>query len=445
MNTMCLKAAQGIGTKLPQSTPPRMVKVRQRFATPTVDDVPQTIVNQLDKLCLPGSIAGARIAIAVGSRGITNIKEIVCTMVEWLKTKGAHPFIVPAMGSHGGATAEGQAQVLAEYGITESGVGVPIVSSMDVVQVGAMGSVPVFLDKNAHEADGIVLINRIKPHTQFRSDIESGLMKLIAIGLGKDRMAGIIHSHGMRGMIELIPCAARVVLSKEKILFGLAIVENAYKQTAALRILRPTEIESEEKILLRQAKELMPTLPADHLDLLVLDEMGKEISGPGMDSSIHGRIMLHGYPDPEKPDINLLAVLDLTEATQGNAMGLGVADLTTERLVKKINWYKTYINTIIGGFPVQGKVPMFFPTDKELLQAAAQLIGAVPFHQARVIRAKNTLKVSELLVSEALLPEVCDLDYVEVLGSPEDWQFDEQSLLRPFPNFALSASSGSPE
>jgi hypothetical protein len=417
-----------------------MVRVRQNFVAPTVDNVSRTVVSQLDKLGLRSGLAGARIAVAVGSRGISNLQEIVRTTVEWLKAKGAAPFIVPAMGSHGGATAEGQAQILADYGITAEGVGVPIVSAMDVAEVGAMGSIPVFMDKNAHAADGIVLINRIKPHTQFRGDIESGLLKLIVIGLGKDRMASVIHSYAIRGMVELIPAAARVVLSKGKILFGVAIVENAYKQTADIRALGPEEMEREEKVLLRKAKELMPSLPAERLDLLVLDEMGKEISGPGMDSSVHGRIMLHGYPDPETPDINILAVLDLTEATKGNAMGLGVADLTTERLVKKIDWQATYVNTIVGGFPVQGKVPMFFATDRELLQAAAQLIGVVPFHEARVIRARNTLKMAELLVSESLLDEVRMLDRVEIIGTPEDWQFDERDWLRPFPVFAGAAS-----
>lgn len=426
--------------KLPAVRSPRMVRVRQNFSAPTVDNIPRAVVSQLDRLGPQSRLAGARIAVAVGSRGITNLQQIVRTTVEWLKARGAASFIVPAMGSHGGATAEGQAQILAEYGITGDGVGVPVISSMDVVEVGATGSIPVFMDKNAHEADGIVLINRIKPHTQFRSDIESGLLKLIVIGLGKDRMASIIHSHAIRGMVELIPDAARVVLSKGRILFGLAIVENAYKQTADIRALGPEEMEREEKVLLRKAKGLMPSLPVERLDLLVLDEMGKEISGPGMDSSIHGRIMLHGYPDPEKPDINILAVLDLTAATKGNAMGVGVADLTTERLVKKIDWQTTYVNTIVGGFPVQGKIPMFFATDRELLQAAAQLIGAVPFHEARVIRAKNTLKIAELLVSESLLDEVRRLDRIEVIGSPEDWQFDEQSLLRPFPVFASAVS-----
>ncbi len=411
---------------------PSMIKIRQYFDAPVVNNVPQEIVSQLNNLGLKQHFYGARIAVAVGSRGITNIENIVRITIKWLKEHGANPFIVPAMGSHGGATALGQAKILAEYGITEARIGAPVISSMEVVQVGTMrSSIPVFLDKNAYESDGIVLINRIKPHTQFKSEIESGLMKLIAIGLGKDSGASTIHSYGTPGMIELLPEAARVVLSKGKILFGLAIVENAYKQTADIRALRPENLEQEEKLLLIKAKQLMPSLPVDYVDLLLLDEMGKEIAGPGMDSSITGRIMERRVPDPEKPDIKILAVLDLTEASNGNAIGLGVADLTTERLVKKVDRQTTYINTIIGGFPIQGKIPIYFPTDKELLQAAAQLIGALPFDQARIIRAKNTLKVAELQISEPLLNEVRQLERVEILSDPEEIQFEGNGLLRP--------------
>jgi hypothetical protein len=418
--------------KAPDSRLPRMIRIKQSFDAPILANVSRTVRAQLAQSGLPLRLDGLRIAVGVGSRGITNLQDIVITTVQWLKERGAAPFIVPAMGSHGGATAEGQAQVLAEFGITESCVGAPIVSSMDVVQLGAISSsIPVVMDKHAYEADGIVLINRIKSHTQFRSDIESGLLKLMVIGLGKDRMASIIHAHGIQGLVELLPQAARVVLAQGKILTGLAIVENAYKQTAEIRAIRPEAMEREEKELLTRAKELMPSLPVDQLDLLVLDEMGKEISGPGMDSSITGRIMAHRVPDPEKPDIKILAVLDLTAKSMGNAVGLGVADLTTERLVKKMNRQTTYVNTIVGGFPVQGKIPMFFATDRELLQAAAQLIGAVPFHQARVIRAKNTLMMTELLVSEALVQEVCRLDRVEVVGDPGEWEFDEHGWLRP--------------
>ena len=373
-----------------------------------------------------------RIAVAVGSRGITSLLEIVTTTIQWLKARGASPFIIPAMGSHGGATAEGQSQVLGEYGITESRVGVPVLSSMDVVQIGTTPSfLPVYLDKHAHAADGIVLVNRIKSHTQFRSHIESGLLKLMVIGLGKDRMASLIHSYGIPGLVDLLPQAARVVLANAKVLVGVAIVENAYKQTAEIRALKPETMELEEKALLVKAKQLMPSLPVEKLDLLVLDEMGKEISGPGMDSSITGRIMAHGIPDPESPDTKILAVLDLTEKTQGNAVGLGVADLTTERLVRKVNRQSTYVNTIVGGFPEQGKIPMFFATDRELLQAAARLIGSVPFHEARVIRAKNTLIMNELLISERLVQEVQNLDRVEIIGDPGEWEFDEHGLLRP--------------
>lgn len=421
-----------LGWNVPGSQLPRMVRIKQNFAAPILANVPQTVRDQLDQSGLPLRLDGRRIAVAVGSRGITHLRDIVGATIQWLKGRGAAPFIVPSMGSHGGATAEGQAQVLAELGITESCVGAPIVSSMDVVQIGAISSsIPVVIDKHAYEADGIVLINRIKSHTQFRSDIESGLLKHMVIGLGKDRMASIIHAYGIPGLVELLPQAARVVLAKAKILASLAVVENAYKQTAEIRALRPEAMECEEKVLLAWAKELMPSLPVDQLDLLVLDEMGKEISGPGMDSSITGRIMAHRIPDPEKPDIKILAVLDLTAKSMGNAVGLGVADLTTERLVKKMNRQATYVNTIVGGFPVQGKIPMFFATDRELMQAAAQLIGAVPLHQARVIRAKNTLMMTELLVSEALVPEVRRLPRIEVISDPGEWEFDAHGLLRP--------------
>lgn len=417
----------------PEVQYPRMIRVKQNFYAPVIADVSQAVVTQLDQVGLPSCFNGARIAVAVGSRGITNLEDIVRVTIEWLKLRGASPFIVPAMGSHGGGSASGQEKILAEYGITEARVGAPIVSSMDVVQVGTMrSSIPVYMDRNAYEADGVLLINRVKPHTQFKSGIESGLMKLIAIGLGKDRGASTIHSYGTPGMIELLPEAARVVLSKVKIIAGLALVENAYKQIADVRALRSKDIEQEEKLLLLKAKKLMPSLPVDSVDFLLLDEMGKEISGPGMDSSVTGRIMERDVPDPVKPDIKILAVLDITAASKGNAIGLGIADLTTERLVKKVNRQATYLNTIIGGFSVQGKIPMYFATDRELLQAAAQLIGAIPFHEARIIRAKNTLKMSELLISESLLADVQTLEGVEILGDEDGFQFDNGGLLQPF-------------
>ena len=417
----------------PEVQYPRMIRVKQNFYAPVIANVSQAVVTQLDQVGLPSCFNGARIAVAVGSRGITNLEDIVRVTIEWLKLRGASPFIVPAMGSHGGGSASGQEKILAEYGITEARVGAPIVSSMDVVQVGTMrSSIPVYMDRNAYEADGVLLINRVKPHTQFKSGIESGLMKLIAIGLGKDRGASTIHSYGTPGMIELLPEAARVVLSKVKIIAGLALVENAYKQIADVRALRSKDIEQEEKLLLLKAKKLMPSLPVDSVDFLLLDEMGKEISGPGMDSSATGRIMERDVPDPVKPDIKILAVLDITAASKGNAIGLGIADLTTERLVKKVNRQATYLNTIIGGFSVQGKIPMYFATDRELLQAAAQLIGAIPFHEARIIRAKNTLKMSELLISESLLADVQTLEGVEILGDEDGFQFDNGGLLQPF-------------
>jgi hypothetical protein len=368
---------------------------------------------------------------------------ILATTIEWLKKQGAVPFIVPAMGSHGGATAAGQAQMLAELGITEFRVGAPVVSSAEVIEIGSLGpSIPVFVDKQAYEAEGIVVINRVKPHTQFRSDIESGLLKMLAIGLGKERSASTIHAHGISGLKELIPKAARLILSMGKVVAGLAIVENAYGRTAEIRALSPSEMEAEEKKLLSKAKELMPTLPVERLDLLILDEIGKDVSGPGMDSSVTGRIMAHGIPDPTTPDIQLVAALDLTAASAGNAVGIGLADLTTARLVSKIDIKATYINSILGGFPEQGKIPMFFNTDRELLEAAAQLLGATPIDEARIIRAKNTLVLNELLVSESLLDELRPLKQVEIQSHPEDIRFDSNGLLLPFLSSSAKAASG---
>jgi hypothetical protein len=421
-----------------------MFRIRQNFNPTRVANVPQRVLQQLDQCSLPQSLAGRRIAVAVGSRGITDIVSILTVTVEWLKKHGAVPFIVPAMGSHGGATAAGQAQVLAELGITEFRVGVPIVSSAELIEIGSLGpSIPVFIDKQAHEADGILVVNRVKPHTQFRSDIESGLLKLLAIGLGKERSASTVHAHGVSGLKELIPKAAQLIISTGKVLAGLAVVENAYGQTAELRALVPSEMELEEKKLLRKAKELMPSLPVERLDFLILDEIGKDISGPGMDSSVTGRIMAHGVPDPDKPDIKIIAALDLTAASAGNAVGIGLADLTTARLVSKIDMKATYINSILGGFPEQGKIPMFFQTDRELLDAAAQLIGATPFDQARIIRAKNTLLLDELLVSEFLLDEVRQIQQVQIQPEPEDILFDSDGLLMPF-LFSSAKASSSP-
>jgi hypothetical protein len=339
------------------------------------------------------------------------------------------------MGSHGGATAEGQAAVLTGYGITRESVGAPVVSDMETVRIGESAcGVPVYCDANAWKADYIVPLNRVKPHTQFRAPIESGLLKMLVIGFGKHKGAAVIHGHGVRGLVELIPACADVYLRSGKVLFGVAVVEDGRHRTASVRALAPDNIQEEEAALLRQARGLLPRLPAEEIDLLILDRMGKDISGPGMDSAVTGRIMANGTPDPPSPRTTLLAVLDLTPASHGNAVGVGLADFISRRLADKIDLQATYMNSIIGGFPVQGKIPMIMRDDREMLRAAAVILGATPLADCRLIHAPSTLDMETLLVSEALLPSLKDMPGIELLRSPVPMVFDAQDNLIPVEN-----------
>ena len=411
---------------------PLMIPVRQKFALPEIADPARVIREELTALGLPEDLKRMRIALAVGSRGIADLFLLVSETVNFLRARGASLFIVPAMGSHGGATAEGQADVLAGYGITEQALGVPVLSSMRVAVIGQTPQgLPVYCDAAAWDADAIVLVNRIKPHTQFRAPIESGLLKMLAVGLGKDKGAAVIHGHGIAGLTDLIPAFADVFLRSGKILFGIGVVENARHKTARIRALPPAAMPDEEALLLREARALMPSLPVESLDLLILDRIGKSISGPGMDSSVTGRIMANGVPDPPRPRIGLVAALDLTDDSHGNAVGVGLADLISQRLADKIDLRATYINAIVGGFPVQGKLPMIMPNDRALLHAAAVLTGATPLNRAEIIHADSTLNLENILISEALLARIAGMDGIEVTGQAVPPIFDEHDNLIP--------------
>jgi hypothetical protein len=408
---------------------PRMVPARQKFPLPEIADPAGCLRQRLAALGLPEDMKQKRVAVAVGSRGIADLFLLVRELVHFLLSKGASPFIVPAMGSHGGATAEGQAEILASYGLTAQALGVPLVSSMHLTVIGHARGLPVYCDAAAWDADAIVPVNRIKPHTQFRAPNESGLLKMLAIGLGKDKGAALIHGHGIPGLVDLIPAFAELFLHSGKILFGVGVVENARHRAARIEVLLPASMAAEEARLLREARELLPRLPVPCLDLLILDRIGKDISGPGMDSSVTGRIMANGIPDPQSPRIGLLAALDLTEDSHGNAVGVGLADFISQRLANKIDLRATYINAIVGGFPVQGKLPMVMPSDRELLNAAAVLTGATPLHQAEIIHADSTLNLEKILISEALLQR--DMDGIEITGQAAPPQFDENNNLIP--------------
>jgi hypothetical protein len=337
------------------------------------------------------------------------------------------------MGSHGGGTAEGQLEILESLNITEESVGAPIVSSMEVVEIGRSSyGFPILVDKHAAEADGIIVVNRIKPHTEFEGPIESGLMKMMAIGMGKHKGCFEVHKQTVHyGYRDVIPEIGGVILDKLPILFGLAIVENVYDETALIQAVPPSQFLSEEKNLLARAKGLMARLPFDQTDVLIVDEMGKNISGAGMDTNVIGRIMFIGEKEPENPRITRIVVLDLTEASHGNAVGIGLADYTTQRLVGKIDHGAVATNAITAMTPEKGRIPLAMKTDKEAVEAALTTIGAVDPEAARVVHIKNTLEIAELDISEALLEEIKgreDLKLMEELGP---LSFDDERNLAP--------------
>jgi len=413
---------------------PEMYHVRQIFKAPKVDDIEEALSRELDSIQIRSRMrAGARIAITAGSRGVANIDRILRQVVRLLKEYGADPFLIPAMGSHGGGTAEGQMEVLRSLNITEDSIGAPIVSSMDVVEIGRSSfGFPVLVDKHAAEADGIVVVNRIKPHTDFEGPIESGLMKMMAIGMGKQKGCFEVHKQTVQfGYRQVIPEIGGVILEKLPVLFGVGIVENTYDETALIRAIPRSRFLEEEKKLLAEAKKLMARLPFDELDILIVDEMGKNISGTGMDTNVIGRIMFVGEKEPERPRITRIVVLALTEQSHGNAIGVGLADYTTKRLVEKIDHAVMATNAITAMSPEKGRFPIALETDREAVEAALTTIGAVEPEKARVVHIKNTLQIGELDVSEALLREVegrKDLVVVDKLGP---MSFDGEGNLRP--------------
>lgn len=399
---------------------PKMIKIRQSFNSEHIHGFESAVENQIVSSGIQIK-KGSSVAIAVGSRGISNINRIVKTVVSCVKESGAFPFIVPAMGSHGGATAEGQKKVLEGYGITEQYIGAPIKSSMEVVEL-PRGDLKhrVYMDKNAYEADATIIINRIKPHTDFHGKHESGLMKMCAIGLGKHKQALEIHKYGARGLKEMIVPTARQVLKYGNIIMGIGIVENAYDQVKIIKVLKPSEIEDEEMKLLNIARESMPCLPTDKIDVLIIDEIGKDISGTGADTNIIGRIRIRGENEPQKPDITNIVMTDLTEESHGNGLGVGLADFITKRLFEKIDLKVTYENVLTSNFLQRGNIPIIADTDKQAVEYALRTCGPIEPEKARVIRIKNTLKLDEIYVSESVLDEIKHNSNIRILGEFRD-------------------------
>lgn len=408
---------------------PKMVKVRQSFEDTKVDDVEAALDEEFAQAHIRDMVKpGMEVAVAVGSRGVDQIVEVTRKTVAFLKEMGAKPFIVPSMGSHGGATAEGQTGVLAHLGVTEESVGAEIRSSMEVIEIGKLeNGLPVYIDKFASEADGIVVINRVKPHTAFRGTVESGIMKMMTIGLGKQKGAEACHQLGFEHMGKHIILMADLMMDQMPMLFGVATVENAFDKVAHVEVLTPEVIEERETELQKMAKQLLPKINFDKIDVLVIDEIGKNISGDGMDPNITGR-----YPTPYAhggPDVNKMVVLDLTPETEGNANGVGTADFTTQRLIDKTDWDATYANGLTSTVVAPTKAATTLKNDELALKAAVKTCNIFDFTKVKMVRITNTLELSEIEVSEAYLEEIAGNDMVEVMSEPYELQFDQERNL----------------
>jgi hypothetical protein len=409
---------------------PKMIKIRQSFDQPKLKDVKKSIIIELERKKLRERIKrGQKIAVTAGSRGIANIAEILSVVVEEIRKAGGDPFVVPSMGSHGGSTPEGQINVLEALGITEKSVGAQIVSSMEVDLVGELkGGIKVYLDRKAMEADGIFVVNRVKPHTDFKGEIESGLLKMLAIGLGKQKGAEMIHWHKYDGYHRVLPEAGRLIAEKTNVVMGLAILENAHHETAMVKALYPEEFMEEEMKLLEIAKDSLPRIPIEEIDVLVVEEIGKEISGVGMDTNVTGRFWMPGEADPLAPCISKIVILDLSEETHGNAIGIGLADLITTRAEEKIDRQQTYVNCLTQGSGETGKIPPSLPNDRDAITTAIRISGPVRPGDARLVRIKNTQELEEMWISEALVNEIekdpALFSKIKMIGEPREMQFD---------------------
>ena len=410
---------------------PRMFRVRQTFARPRVDDIPAAVRASLASARLPIK-RGDVVAVGAGSRGVANIDVIVGATVAWLRDLGARPFVFPAMGSHGGGTAEGQLDVLAHYGITEATMGCEVRATMDVVRVGEALGIPVWLDRLASEADWVGIVNRVKPHTDFKGSIESGLFKMMTIGLGKLIGATQYHRANVsRGYETVITAVGREMLARARIGFGLGVVENGYDETARIEAFNAADLEAGERRLLKDAREWMARLPLSPIDVLVVEEVGKNISGAGMDTNVIGRPSNPHEPFPSDTKILWIVALDLTEESGGNATGIGNADFTTRRLADKIDWKPTALNCLTACTPNGAKLPLTFDSDREAIESALGCIGLTSPESARVVRIRNTLILGEIECSEAFMPEIAKRSDLTVLGDARPLAFDAAGALIP--------------
>lgn len=412
---------------------PQMVKVKQRFNDNKIENIEEKVFSELEQDEIRSRFKpGQRIAVTVGSRGIDKIAHVTKAIIDKLKEFGTKPFIIPAMGSHGAATPEGQMNVLASYHITEESMGVPIEASMETIQIGTTeNNIPVYISKSAMEADGIVVVNRVKAHTNFRGPVESGLMKMLVIGLGKHKGATYVHKRGFQRFKYIIPEVGRAIIKKAPITCGIGLVENGYDELMIIKAVTPDQIEKTDEQLLNISRAAMPKILFDEIDLLIVDEIGKNISGTGMDPNVTGR-----FAEPfmmqevNKPKIQKIAVLGLTKETEGNATGLGDADITTRKVFEQLDFEKTYANVITSTVLPLGSIPVMMENDKQAIAVAVKTCYDIEPHEARIVRIKNTASLDEIEISEPLLQEAIKNEKIEIIGELSPFKFDEDGQLK---------------
>lgn len=410
-------------------TLPQMVTIRQRYDAEKIDDVEGALRQQLEALPDHESYRGKRIAITVGSRGIPHLPQMVRVMGEMLKSWGACPFIVPAMGSHGGATAEGQVEMIEGYGVTEQACGMPIVSSMDVVSFAQLDGEPLYCDKAAFESDGIVIFNKVKPHTDFRGPHESGLAKMMAIGIAKHKGAASLHSFGFHTFAEMVPAAAHLFLRHCPVAFGVGVVQNAYDDICRIEACTPENVMETDARLLRLAKERLAKFKFDACDLLIVEQIGKNFSGNGHDPNVTGRSITRSCDDVL--DAKKMVVLGITPESHHNAAGLAMADCTTRRVLNDVDWEVTWANTLTTGVTSACAIPLYANTDLEAIKLCLLSCYRLDCSQARIARIRNTMELHDIQVSEALYEQIKDRDDVEFVSGPTPLAFDDQGNLLP--------------
>jgi hypothetical protein len=413
---------------MPDGSLPDMMTVRQIFNKTKIVDVEEATRREFQKIS-SGTIEGRRVAITAGSRGIANIGIVMKTLVDELRKKGALPFVVPAMGSHGGGTAEGQKLVLEHYGVTEETIGAPVISSMEAVKIGYADGIPIYSDKSAFSADHIVVVNRVKAHSDFKASYESGICKMMIIGLGKRLGAQAAHSAGSGTFGGFLPKAAEIFIGTGKIMGAIALVENASEETAIIEAMKPEAIISKERKLLIKAKELQGRLLMESIDILIMDEIGKNISGAGMDPNVTGRPPT-GAPGFEAPRIGQIIVRGLTECSDGNAIGVGMADVITLDMARNVELSPTYINALTAGVPAAAKIPMTANNDMDAVAFAMINLGRASFSDIKIVRIKNTLELEKIEVSSNYAHELKTRpDQFEIVSSAKPMRFSDDGYL----------------